>query len=69
MKQLYIIGIVSAVVALSGCGSSSSSSQGSATSVGPNSNVIQVVRGPILGAIVKDTQGQLAKDLTVGAQQ
>jgi len=66
MKQLYIIGIVSAVVALSGCGSSSSSSQGSATSVGPNSNVIQVVRGPILGAIVKDTQGQLAKDLKDG---
>ena len=67
MKTVYLSSIVSALVLLSGCGGgSSSSSSASSVASGANTNVIQVVRGPLLGAIVKDATGKVATDLQDG---
>lgn len=62
MKRFYLVSLATAAI-LTGCGSSSNSSDNSTTTVpSASSNTIQVQRGPILGAIVTDTAGQVAQE-------
>ena len=74
MKKIYMSGLIGASVLLSGCGGASGSSSvggvqnntgtsttsSSTTATQKKTTTIQVVRGPVLGAIVKDAQGKVA---------
>lgn len=57
MKKVYMSGLVGALVLFSGCGPSSSTSGTNVDTTSIATNTIQVVRGPILGAIVRDNNG------------
>jgi len=66
MKKIYIAGLVGTSILLSGCGSSSGTSTNAGVTTPAVTNTIQVVRGPILGAIVKDRLGKVARSVGEG---
>ena len=68
MKKIYMAGLIGASVLFSGCGGSSGSSSVDEVidnnpvtpTVISDTTTVQVVRGPVLGAIVKDNSGKVA---------